>query len=167
MTGPRRERKSPGAFACLVGFVLTNVALFAPSLGRAATSEWVVMDRNTGLAIGGVDPVTYFTDGEAKVGRADLEFHHARAVWRFRNEGNRAAFMANPDIYMPRFGGYDPMAIGRGTGAAGNPNVWLIENQRLYLFYSDESRKAFTADPERAVDAAERRWPEVLLTLSP
>ena len=44
---------------------------------------------------------------------------------------------------------------------------WLIENDRLYLFYSPESRKAFTDDSERAVDAAERRWPEVLLTLSP
>jgi hypothetical protein len=167
MTGPRQERKPFGASAILIGIALAGLAALAPLPGRAATTEWVVVDRNTGLAIGGVDPVAYFADGEVKIGRADLEFHYARAVWRFRNEGNRAAFKANPEIYMPRFGGYDPMAVARGTGAAGNPNVWLIENDRLYLFYSPESRKAFTDDSERAVDAAERRWPEVLLTLSP
>ena len=167
MTGPRQERKSLGAFAALAAIALTGLALFVPALVEAATTEWVVVDRNTGLAIGGVDPVAYFADREPKVGSPDLEFHYARAIWRFRNEGNRAAFIDNPDIYMPRFGGYDPVAIGRGAGAAGNPAVWLIENKRLYLFYSAESRKAFTDDAERAIDTAERRWPEVLLTLSP
>jgi hypothetical protein len=166
MTGPRQERKPLHGFAGLLAVALV-AALGGTPLASAATTEWVVVDRNTGLAIGGVDPVAYFTDGEAKIGRGDLEFHHARAVWRFRNEGNRAVFMADPEIYMPRFGGYDPIAIGRGTGAAGNPNVWLIRDNRLYLFFSEDSRKAFTDDAERAVDAAERRWPEVLLTLSP
>jgi hypothetical protein len=45
--------------------------------------------------------------------------------------------------------------------------VWKIEHQRLYLFYDAESLKAFNDDAERAIDTAERRWPEVLLTLSP
>ena len=29
-------------------------------------------------------------------------------TWRFVNEGNRAAFNADPEVYMPQFGGYDP-----------------------------------------------------------
>lgn len=167
MTGPRQERKSLGALPAAAAIALIGLALFAPIPTDAATTEWVVVDRNTGLAIGGVDPVAYFDGNGPKVGRADLEFHYARAVWRFSNEGNRAAFVANPEIYMPRFGGYDPVAIGRGVGAAGNPAVWQIENQRLYLFYDSESQKAFNDDAERAIDTAERRWPDVLLTLSP
>jgi hypothetical protein len=167
MTGPRQERKSLGALPAFAAMALTGLALFAPLPTDAATTEWVVLDRNTGLAIGGVDPVAYFTGEGAKVGRPDLEFHYARAVWRFSNEGNRAAFVANPEIYMPRFGGHDPVAIGRGVGTAGNAAVWKIENQRLYLFYDAESRKAFNDDAERAIDTAERRWPDVLLTLSP
>jgi hypothetical protein len=146
---------------------LIGLALFAPPPSGAATTEWIVVDRNTGLAIGGVDPVAYFDGNGPKVGRADLEFRYANAVWRFSNEGNLAAFKSNPDIYMPRFGGYDPVAIGRGVGAAGNPAVWQIENKRLYLFYDAASQKAFNDDAERAIDTAERRWPEVLLTLSP
>jgi hypothetical protein len=167
MTGRRQERKSLDALPGVVAMALIGLALFAPLPTGAATTEWVVVDRNTGLAIGGIDPVAYFASNGPKVGRPDLEFHHARAVWRFSNEGNRAAFAANPEIYMPRFGGYDPVAIGRGVGAAGNPAVWKIENQRLYLFYDPESLKAFNDDAERAIDTAERRWPDVLLTLSP
>ena len=179
MTGPRQERKQFGVSlvsrtrssraraAGAAAIALIGLALLAPLRVGAATTEWVVVDRNTGLAIGGIDPVAYFAGSGPKVGRADLEFHHARAVWRFSNEGNRAAFIANPQIYMPRFGGYDPVAIGRGVGAAGNPAVWKIEHQRLYLFYDAQSLKAFNDDVERAIDTAERRWPEVLLTLSP
>lgn len=105
MTGPRQERKSSGVLPALAAIALTGLALFASSPTGAATTEWVVVDRNTGLAIGGVDPVAYFDGRGPKIGRADLEFRHANAVWRFSNEGNRAAFAANPNIYMPRFGG--------------------------------------------------------------
>ena len=159
--------KSLGTWRATLVVALAGFVILAPLPIGAATTEWVVVDRNTGLAIGGVDPVAYFDGDGPKLGRADLEFRHARAVWRFANEGNRAAFMANPEIYTPRFGGYDPVAIGRGVGATGNPMVWTIESRQLYLFYDTESLKAFRDDAERAIDTAERRWPEVLLTLSP
>jgi hypothetical protein len=134
---------------------------------RAATTELVVIDHRTGLAIHGFDPVAYFVDGAARLGEEAFEHVHAGAVWRFRNEGNRAAFIADPDVYMPRFGGYDPMGIARGVAVAGNPRVWLIAGERLYLFYTGEARDAFASDLEQQTAAAERQWPTVQLTLSP
>ena len=47
--------------------------------------------------------------------------------------GNRAAFATQAEIYMPQLGGYDPIGVIRD--GRGNPNVWLIAGQRLYLFY--------------------------------
>ena len=44
-------------------------------------------------------------------------------VWRFSNEGNRAAFAEHPEVYTPRFGGYDPVAIARGVSGAGSSFV--------------------------------------------
>ena len=41
----------------------------------------------------------------------------------------------DPDVYMPQFGGYDPLGVARGVAVAGNPNVWLIAGERLFLFY--------------------------------
>ena len=89
--------------------------------------------------------------GAPTLGKGEFEYRHAGAVWRFRNAGNLSAFAADPDVYMPRFGGYDPVAIGRGVAAAGDPRIWMIAGERLYLFQSAESKAIFAADSERAM----------------
>jgi hypothetical protein len=127
----------------------------------AATTERVVTDFHTGLAIGGFDPVAYFTKSKAMLGRGEFETRHARVIWRFSNAGNRAAFVEHPDVYMPAFGGYDPLGIARGVAVAGHPTLWLISGERLYLFHDVKSRAAFAAAPEESRAAAERRWPAV------
>ncbi len=128
---------------------------------RAATTERVVVDRFTGLAVGGMDPVAYFTESRAVPGQADIEASLAGAVWRFRNEDNRAFFLAHPEIYGPQFGGYDPVDVARGVTVAGRPQVWLVAGQRLYLFARIESRDAFAADPAAILQEARARWPHL------
>ena len=145
-------------FALLVGFF----AILGPDLkALAATTERVVVNRYSGLAIEGFDPVAYFTDSQASQGVADFEAAEAGAVWRFRNEGNRASFLAHPEVYAPQFGGYDPIDVGRGVAYPGNPRFWLIAGQRLYLFGREENRDAFTAEPARFLKGAATRWPVV------
>jgi hypothetical protein len=121
----------------------------------------VVSNAHTGLAIDGFDPVAYFVEGKPRMGRADLELAVGGAIWRFRNEGNRGAFAADPEVYTPQFGGYDPIALARGAIAPGHPELWLIVENRLYLFQTAQSREAFFANTDVAIDAAERRWPEL------
>jgi YHS domain-containing protein len=96
-----------------------------------------------------------------------MEYSFGGAVWRFRNEGNRAAFVDHPEVYAPVFGGYDPVALARGVASPGHPQIWAIVDDRLYLFYSPEARKSFTANPDSLIAAAERKWPSVRQTLSP
>jgi hypothetical protein len=141
----------------------------AAGLGASdpAITERVVVNRFTGLAIDGFDPVAYFVDSAPAAGRPEFELRAGGATWQFRNQGNRAAFAANPDVYKPRFGGYDPVALARGAATAGNPYLWLIARDRLYLFYNNEAREAFAADLENAIAAAERNWPVVQNTLIP
>jgi hypothetical protein len=100
-------------------------------------------------------------------GRAELELSYGGAVWRFRNAGNRAAFAEHPHIYMPQFGGYDPMGLAHAVAAAGHPQLWLIENDRLFMFQSIQARAAFAADPRRAAAVAAAKWPVVLRSLIP
>jgi hypothetical protein len=133
-----------------------------PAIAIAATTERIVADWHTGLALYGYDPVAYFTNAAPAMGRAEFEHSFAGVVWRFRNEGNRAAFMAHTEIYMPRCGGYDPIAVARGIPTRGNPTIWLIDRSRLYLFASVRSREAFAADPQDAAAAAEDKWPSVM-----
>jgi len=142
----------------LLGLVLAGVN---PPASRAVTTERVVVDPHTGLAIYGVDPVAYFTDRRAVSGRADYEYGHAGAVWRFHNEGNRAAFAADPDVYMPRYGGYDPVGISRGLATPGFPALWVVFEERVYLFYTAEARTAFIANPAAVIASASARWAAV------
>jgi hypothetical protein len=151
-------------FALALGMILTAGAFSRVS--RAATTERVVTDRHTGLALYGVDPVAYFTDRKPVVGRAEFEYRFAGAIWRFENEGNRAAFVADPKVYMPRFGGYDPVGIARGVSTPGYPELWTLTQDQLYLFYSAQARAAFIADPAAAIAAAEARWAEVMHDLA-
>jgi hypothetical protein len=162
MTAARQQRKR---FAALCGLTLAGFAALAPGFGKAAAPQPVVVNAQTGLAISGFDPVAYFTDAKAVLGRPDLELSRDGVVWRFRNEGNRAAFLESPDVYMPRFGGYDPVAIARGASVPGHPQIWSVVADRVYLFYSNEARAAFVADPGRYIDAAERKWPAVQRTI--
>ena len=149
-----------GLWASLVAISLAGQAGLS-SAARASTTERVVANRFSGLAIEGFDPVAYFADGKAEVGHEQFEASEAGAVWRFRNEGNRASFVAHPDIYGPQFGGYDPMDLARGVTVAGNPRFWLVSGQRLYLFNREETRAAFAANPSRVLRSASYRWPGI------
>jgi hypothetical protein len=165
MTLQRQEKKGfRGGFR---GAVALLVALGAPGIALGqATTERVVVNRFTGLAISGFDPVAYFTDTVAARGVERFEAVQDGAVWRFRNEGNRAAFVNHPQVYAPQFGGYDPIDVARGKVVEGLPQLWTIHARRLYLFASETSRAAFAASPEGFAASAHRRWPKLRLELS-
>jgi hypothetical protein len=166
MTAQRQERNGsisgtalrPG-IAFIAGLASFGLLACLPHPAQAATTERVIVNRYTGLAIEGFDPVAYFVDARPVVGAPDFEASEAGAVWRFRNEGNRASFVAHPDIYGPQFGGYDPIDLARGVTVAGNPRFWLISGQRLYLFGREETRDAFAADPQHMLREANSHWP--------
>jgi hypothetical protein len=165
MTAARRIRNRPlGRPAAAVAVVALLSGLWV-SLVSAATTEQIVVDRRTGLAIHGFDPVAYFTDSVPSVGRDELEVSYAGAVWRFRNAGNRIAFAHDPAVYMPQFGGYDPVVLAQGVAAPGHPYLWAIVDNRLYLFRSREDRDSFAADPARAAALAAENWPTISRSL--
>ena len=97
-------------------------ALTCATAAPAAAPEPLVVNPNTGLALSGFDPVAYFTDGKPQFGRPELEFRNNGAVWRFRNEGDRAAFADHPEVYIAalrrlRSGGGRARYLGAGPSA--------------------------------------------------
>jgi hypothetical protein len=127
----------------------------------AATTERIVTNRFSGLAISGFDPLAYFVDHRPEMGSPDFEAAQGGAVWRFTNEGNRASFVAHPDVYGPQYGGYDPVDLARGVTVAGSPMFWLVAGDRLYLFGREETRDAFAANPAPYAKEATARWPSL------
>ncbi len=169
MTAARQKRRqycfSLAAIIGLFGYAgLTFVLAAGPG---ASAGERIVVDWHTGLAIDGYDPVAFFTDGKPLQGSANLELRRGDVVWRFINVGNRAAFAAAPNVYIPQYGGYDAIGVARGLAVAGNPNVWVIQGQRLFLFYDSARRQKFVTDPNRVIASADRKWPDVQRSIMP
>lgn len=142
----------------LWALALGLAVVLLPALAGATPglNERVVADPASGIALYGYDPVAYFTDGKAVLGRRDVEAEWGGAAWRFVSQANRAAFLSRPDVYAPRFGGYDPAAIAEGVPAAGHPLLFRVAGERLYLFRTRETRDAF-AGPHLAATS----WPKV------
>ena len=150
----------PAMALIALGLVLgwgATVALGSRAL--ASTTERVVTNRYSGLAIEGYDVLAYFIDARPEPGLPDFEAAQGGAVWRFRNEGNRDSFVAHPEVYGPQFGGYDPVDLARGITVAGSPLFWLISGDRLYLFGHEDARDSFAANPAPYLKEAKARWP--------
>ena len=163
MTAQRQERYGlrPGtAVVTLLAGLGLALSLSCPNFTAvAATTERVVANRFSGLAADGFDPVAYFVDAQPVQGLQEFEAWQEGVVWRFHNEGNRASFLAHPEVYAPQFGGYDPVDVARGVTVAGNPRFWVIAGERLYLFGFEANRDAFAADPEPFLEKAQAHWP--------
>jgi hypothetical protein len=106
MTAARQQRKERRAPIAVFALVLSLLAGMSLGVAAGGITERIVVDRHTGLAIDGYDPVAFYTDGRPLPGSLDFELQYGGAVWRFCNFGNRAAFAERPDVYMPKFGGY-------------------------------------------------------------
>jgi hypothetical protein len=98
MTAARRQRKSRRRtavfFVALAGLGLWLPVGIAPL--AAATTERVVSDPNSGLAISGFDPVAYFTDAVPKLGLPEFELRFAGVTWRVPQRGQPRGLSGQP-----------------------------------------------------------------------
>lgn len=158
---------------CLPGRIAATglaVALIGPVPSRAdevallprvlGASELFSADARSGTALSGFDPVTYFTEKRPKVGVVGLEVMRDGLIWRFASSANRAAFLRDPEAFLPSIGGYDPLGATRRVVVTSSPSIYAVRNGHLYLFRNEASRGAFLSDPELAAQA-ERIWPEL------
>lgn len=114
------------------------------------------------LAVGGYDPVAYFTSGKPTEGRKAFEHRYRNATWRFSTAENLAAFKADPARYAPQYGGYCAWAAAQGYTAKGDPRAWKLVNGRLYLNYDASIQKKWEADIPGFIARADANWPAVL-----
>jgi hypothetical protein len=165
LRAPEGSRLKIAAAALALGVALLAsdgraAELYGMSIANVGLTERIAIDRISGVAIGGYDPVAYYVAGQPVQGSSQWEAVWAGAAWRFANEGNRAAFLADPEVYAPRFGGYDAEAVAAGVATPGDPRIFAIAGSRLFLFRSAESRRLFLAEPRR-LEASESEWPVV------
>lgn len=155
------------AYRGLTVWVLACAALLAAATSQAQANERILSDPTHLLALFGYDPVAYLADGQPRLGLPDYELRYARLVWRFANKGNMEAFAADPERFIPAYGGHGALKMSRGVAAPGHPTVWLAVGPRVFLFSDAPSRFAFLLEVDILIDQADTAWPDVRDTLSP
>jgi YHS domain-containing protein len=156
--------------------ILTMIAVILPLFGPlpamvpSAVAQsiitYVLTDPLTGIAIGGMDPVSYFTEAQPQPGKPEFEFEWMGAPWLFANAANMEVFRRNPEVYAPRYGGHGAMSMSRGFVSDADPAIYTVFKQRLYLFYSASNREAFLLAPDAAAIRGEEHWQVLSKTLS-
>lgn len=112
------------------------------------------------LKIQGYCTVSYFEDGKAVKGDHNIRAVYADDTYYFAKEEYKAKFEADPDRYIPQFGSWCTMALGGpyGTKLESDPEVFLVKDDKLYLFSSERAKKAYLAAPEGVLESAKTRF---------
>ena len=113
-------------------------------------------------AVRGYDVVAYFTKNAPTKGVEKYSTSHLGATWFFSSPTNKALFIANPDKYMPQFGGYCAYAVAKNSSASIKPKYFTIYENKLYLNYSKSVHKKWIKDKDGYISSAKKNWQGLL-----
>jgi YHS domain-containing protein len=114
-----------------------------------------------GLAIRGYDPVAYFRDGGPRLGKPEFSARYGGATWRFASAEHKALFDAEPERYLPAYGGFCAYGTSRGYLVKIEPEAWSIVNGRLYLNYDLGVRATWLDRKATYIARAGGNWPRL------
>jgi len=126
-------------------FILTQVALPVSASQQSQVggydinvSHGFTFTGNSGdapapLSLRGYDAVSYFTEGKPQLGSVQHAAIHNGAIYWFASEKHKKLFVANPEHYLPQYGGFCAFGVTQKTKFDGDPLLWNIHKGKLYL----------------------------------
>lgn len=122
----------------------------------------IYTSRSNDLALGGHDCVAYFKQNAATKGDATLTEKYLGASWSFSSQQNLDEFKADPDAFIPQYGGYCAFSVAKDKLFKGDPTVWAVENGKLYINFNKALHSLWLARKEEMIDKADSHWPAIL-----
>lgn len=106
------------------------------------------------VAIDGYDTVAYWTENKAVEGEKKFTYEYKDAKWRFASQENLDLFAANPQKYLPQYGGYCAWAMSDDRLASVDGEAWTMYEGKLYLNYNKKVMKEWRAEKALFVEQA-------------
>lgn len=148
--------------------VFTVVCLLVvTSLGRSQSNASAPPYHNLlgdSIGVSGYDPVSYFPEGGGKPqkGLIRLALQYKAVTYRFATQETLDRFKAEPEKYLPAFGGWCAWAVGElGKKVDVDPESFEIRDGRLYLFYRDrelDTHALWQRNPAESLRKANANW---------
>ena len=113
------------------------------------------------------DVVSYFKNEKPLKGTKKYQTTFMGTKLKFSSEENLAIFKENPNKYMPQCGGFCAYAVAvKGEKIGVDPETYLIEDGKLYLFYNswgvNTLDKWNNEGAEKLQKEADMKWPLVI-----
>lgn len=124
----------------------------------------------TGFAASGYDVVAYFDLPQNAVGQSqpapvagdkDITAEYNGAKFAFSSEANKTAFLADPAKYAPQYDGHCAYGVSKGGKVPGNPTLWRIVDDKLYLNITKNVVGFWEEDIPGNIDLAEGNWTSI------
>ncbi|WP_353535169.1 YHS domain-containing (seleno)protein [Cognatishimia sp. WU-CL00825] len=137
-------------------------ALLASTFVGTAFAAGVELNASsTGLALQGYDPVAYFTENKASPGNWQITSTYNEATYRFASEEHKATFEANPEAYLPQYGGYCAFGAAMGFKFDGDPTLWRVVDGELFLNISQDIQERWNTDIPGFIEKADNNWGDI------
>ena len=111
--------------------------------------------------LSGICPASYLLEGIPLKGDPQYKVVHQGTVYYMSSTEAKVKFQADPDKYLPQFGGWCACALGGfGNRIQSDAEISEVMNGKVYLFSELRARNAFQVDPARFIANCEPRWTE-------
>ena len=120
------------------------------------------LDNNS--SVNGYDVVAYFSlqaSDNAVKGKPEFSYQWKGATWQFSSQENLDKFKAQPEKYVPKYGGYCAYATARNYLYGIDPNAWTVKNGKLYLNANKSTRRKWLKDTNNEISKADKNWPSL------
>lgn len=136
---------------------ILGIAVLLTLLSKVALAA----DNSTiALAVGGYDLVSYQQSQPIRGNGHNLAEHQGNS-YAFANAKNKAAFLANPEKYLPQFGGFCAYGASLGKKFYGDPTVYEVVNGKLYLNLDTKIQTLWAKEKQKNITEADKLWASI------
>lgn len=139
--------------------VFTTVFITLLSIGTMFGQKTNTDDSK--IALQGYSPVSYVDLNLAQRGTKAHKSEYDGLKYYFTDADQKAKFDANPDKYLPAYGGWCATGIAVGAKFRTDPNKFLVTNDKLHLFLYDvevDAKQLWLKDAKGMSEKAEANW---------
>ncbi len=153
----------------LFASMVNNAQAVKAEMGKSMMNKAVQMTptkHTTGIAnsivgVQGYDLVSYRTSGTPQRGNGNHIVEHHGITYQFVNDENKEKFAKNPHRYLPAYGGYCAYGVAVGKKFVGDPDVWKIVDNKLYLNLDNKIQGIWKKDISGNIQKAESKWGQI------
>jgi len=149
---------------------MKNVIIFSVSLfvlffmaGNLAAQDnyGPINTDDSHIALAGYSPVSYIDLNLAQRGSRHLKSEYGGMSYYFTSAEQKAKFDANPEKYLPQFGGWCALGVGLGKHFRIDPNKFVVMDGKLYVFLYNievDAKGKWVKDPSGWLKKAQKNW---------